>query len=174
MSRKRKWRSYVMRGRPVVTEPRPTVVDAPDKRIVETPVPKLPIGAINKLLEREVKTDPRLRAVDRCFERWAATPMGDIGSPRMTHVILVNRAGDGGPVPLDDVESKIVDTAVRTSPGWARRFVQLWYRSDMSVTDIARELAIKRREYVYQERHIVLSYYYGRLSEATVQLELGA
>jgi hypothetical protein len=174
MKRNRKSRPYIMRGEPRVSEPRATILDPPDSRVTVPRKPPLPIEKLRQLAERETKTDVRLLAVDRCFERWAATPVGDIGIPRMTHVILIGRSGEGGHVPLDDLESKIVDTAVRTSPGWARRFVQLWYRSDMSVTDIARELAIKRREYVYKERDIVLSYFYGALSVGMVQLELGA
>jgi hypothetical protein len=167
--RKRKSHPYLMRGAPKVTEERATVLDPPDKRVPFVPVRTL---TPEQLAERRVAaTDPRLRAVDRCFERWAATP-SQTSEPRLSHLILINRQGEGGPVPLDDLESKIVDTVVRTSPKWARNFVHLWYRTGHSVTDIARLLAIKRREYVYAERQVVLGYYLGRLSEAASQLDL--
>jgi hypothetical protein len=165
----RKSHPYVMRGAPAPTAQRATVLDKPDHRVPSLHVRALTIEEIH-IITREAATDPRLRAIDRCFERWAATP-GETGSPGLAHVVVFRR-DDGGAPPLDDLESKIVDTAVRTSPGWARTFVQLWYRSDCSVTEIATQLAIKRREYVYDERKVVLSYYLGRLSEVAGQLNL--
>lgn len=154
-----------MRGAPAITADRTTSVDPPDKRVPEVHPRKLDQQQI-ALINRVMETDPRLRAVDRCFFRWAATP-SQSGSPLLSHIILL-RQHDGGAVPLDDAESKIVDMAVRTSPRWARNFIHLWYRTDSSVTEIAQALHIKRREYVYDERKVVLSYFLGRLSEASL------
>lgn len=166
----RKSHPYVMRGQPVPTAERATVLDKPDRRVPEVHVRKLSRTEVERIRSREGATDPRLRAVDRCFERWAATPT-ESGSPGLACVIVFRR-DDVGAAPLDDVESKIVDAAVRTSPHWARNFVHLWYRSDSTVADIAKALRIKRREYVYDERKVVLSYYLGRLSEVAGQLNL--
>jgi hypothetical protein len=164
----RKSRPYVMRGAPIPTAARATIADIPDRRIDEVYPRKLDKEEI-ALINRVRETDPRLRAIDRCFFRWAATPSQSNG-PRLSHIILL-RQHDSGPVPLDDAESKMVDVAVRTSPGWARNFVRLWYKTDSSVAEIATVLKIKRREYVYDERKLVLGYYLGRLAEA-VQLHL--
>lgn len=162
----RKPRPYLMRGTPTVTVDRSTSVDPPDRRVPEVRPRQL---SPEEVADRVIATDPRLRAVDRCFQRWASTPTESRG-PALSHVVFVGSVQSGA-VPLDDAESKIVDTAVRTSPKWARNFVHLWYRTDSTVTDIAKALRIKRREYVYDERNVVLSYYLGRLSEAS-QLEL--
>lgn len=163
MKAKQKWRPYVMRGRPTVTEFRSSSVDPADQRVPEVPIPSLPIEAVRSH-RRETATDPRLRVVDRCFERWAITPSGDLAGVGFASIILVS-SGHSGTAPLDDMESKIVDAAVRASPRWAQRFVHLWYRSGQSVAEIARDLAMKRREYVYTERDRVLCYYMGRLHE---------
>lgn len=167
---KRKSHPYVMRGQPKVTEERASVMDPPDRRVPEVHVRKLSKSEVERISNREAATDPRLRAVDRCFERWAVTPT-ESGSPGLSYVILFRR-DDVGTAPLDDLESKIVDAAVRSSPKWARTFVHLWYRSDSTVTDIAKTLHMKHREYVYDERKVVLSYYLGRLSEVAGELNL--
>lgn len=161
-----------MRGSPIVTAERPTVLDRPDHRVPEVRIPKLAAERVRMVTNREVATDPRLRAIDRCFERWARTP-GDSGGPELAQAILSGASDTSGPPPLDDLESKIVDAAVRESPRWARTFVHLWYRTDSSPTEIAKMLCIKHRQYVYHERQIVLGYYLGRLTGA-VQLHLTA
>jgi hypothetical protein len=158
-----------MRGAPVATAERATVLDPPDRRVPQPHPRKLSPDQL-RVLGRESATDPRLRAVDRCFERWAATP-GDSGGPSLSHVILLRRDAVGAP-PLDDAESKIVDTAVRTSPRWARNFVNMWYRQELTIAQIAKELAMKRYEHVHAERSLVLGYFLGRLAESAAQLSL--
>lgn len=173
--RKRQFRPYIMRGAPQPTEARSTVLDPPDQRVTPVPVRPLPIKELQRSITREAATDPRLRAVDRYFERWASTPT-ESGGPGLAAVIWIHRAGGGNSCapPLDDVESKIIDAVVRISPSWARTFVHLWYRSGHTVTEIAEMLKMKQRQSVYAERQIVLSYYFGRLTEAATQLELRA
>jgi hypothetical protein len=171
MSRKRHWKPYLMRGAPVPSEARPTSVDQADARVPEVRPRKLNAEEI-RIVNRVIATDPRLRAVDRCFERWARTPTESRG-PAIAAVVFVSSVQSGA-VPLDDAESKIVDTAVRTSPKWARNFVHMWYRQGLTIAEIAKLLQMKRYEHVHEERHLVLGYYLGRLSESSVQLRLGS
>jgi hypothetical protein len=155
-----------MRGAPIPTATRATVLDRPDHRVPEVRPRQLNPEEV-RVLNREIATDPRLRAVDRCFERWAITPGVDHW-PGLVQPVLLHRASQSKPSPLDDAESKIVDAAVKTSPAWAKRFIYIWYRTDMSVAEIAQTLSMKRYEHVHGERHIVLGYYMGRLAEATI------
>ena len=168
---KKKWRPYVMRGRPTVTEFRQTAVDPPDQRVPEVPIPTLPAEAVRNA-RRRTAIDPRLRAVDLCFEQWAVSPNSDLAGVGYAHVILVQHQRSGTP-PLDDLQSKIIDAVVKASPRWAERFVHLWYRSGLNVTDIAKELEIKHRPSVYTELELVLGYYLGRLHEIgfTIKVE---
>lgn len=161
--RKRHLRPYVMRGASRPTAERATVMDPPDHRI-EQPIPRKIPAPEMKLLLRKLATEPRLRAVDRCFLRWAVTPTDNIQAPGYASLILMKRSIPAT-APLDDAESKIVDAAVRASPIWAASFVNLWYRSDLSTAEIATKLRIKKRQYVYEERDRVLFYYTGRLHE---------
>lgn len=66
---------------------------------------------------------------------------------------------------LADRESLLVDGVVRASPVWARTFAILWYRSGCTVQEIADAMKIRRRQAVYEERHVVLAYYLGRFVE---------
>jgi hypothetical protein len=166
--KKRASRPYLMRGPPKPMQPRPTSVDRADPRVPEVYPRKLTPTDLERVATRIGATDPRLRAIDRCFERWAATPTGS--APGIAQVDLIKREPVSKTVPLDDAESKLVDAVVRESPGWARNFVILWYKSDLQVAQIAEALKIKRREYVYDERRIVLSYFLGRLSEAQMSM----
>lgn len=161
--RKRQLRPYVMRGAPRVTEERATALDPPDHRVPQ-PVPRKIPAVEMKALLRELATEPRLRAADRCFLRWSVTPTDNIQAPGYASLILIKRSIPAT-APLDDAESKIVDAAVRASPAWAALFVNLWYRSQLSTAEIAAELRIKHRQYVYAERDRVLFYYTGRLHE---------
>jgi hypothetical protein len=162
--RKPKLRPYVMRGAPKVTEERATSVDPPDHRVPESRPRKMTPKEL-AAIPIDWAVPPRLRVVDRCFVRWAATPIADDGGTSIASLVLIRREGDSGPSPLDDAESKILDAAVRASPVWAHRFVMMYYRRGLSVPEIAVELAMKRREYVYAERDLVLYYYLGRLHE---------
>ncbi len=161
--RKRKSHPYLMRGQPKVTEPRTTVEDPPDRRVPEVPRRMLTTAQL-RIFQGQSAIHPLLRPVDRCFERWAATPANDQGGPRIASIVIIGREATAA-APLDDAESKIVDCAIRASPLWASRFVQLWYRSELSVPAIADELKIKRRQGIYEERERVLFYYLGRLHE---------
>lgn len=140
------------------------MLDKPDHRVPEVRPRQL---TPKELKDRpaEGAIDPRLRVVERCFERWAATPISDDGGTSIASLVLIRREGDSGPSPLDDAESKILDAAVRASPRWAHRFVQMFYRQGLTVPEIAKALAMKRRQSVYEERDRVLCYYLGRLHE---------
>lgn len=159
-NRKRKSRPYLMGGSPRVTEPRATVLDAPDNRIPELHTRKLTPAELQKIPIRAVP--PFLRVVDNCFERWANTPLSDYAPPGYAHVILAKRSIPAR-APLDDAESKIVDAAIRASPIWAYGFVYMCYRQGLTLPEIAKTLQMKRQEYVYTHRDLVLSYYLGRL-----------
>lgn len=169
MSRKRQWKPYLMRGAPVQTQDRQTSVDPADPRVPEIRPRKLTEQEI-QIVNRVIATDPRLRAVDRCFERWSRTPTDSRG-PSIAAVVFVASVQSGA-VPLDDAESKIVDAAVRTAPKWARNFVVMWYKQGLTIAQIAKVLQMKRYEHVHAERHLVLGYFLGRLAESASQLGL--
>lgn len=153
-----------MRGAPIPTVERATSVDPPDRRVPEVRPRKLSPKDL-AAIPIDWAVPPRLRVADRCFWRWASTPVADDGGTSIASIVLIRREGDCGPSPLDDAESKIIDAAVRASPVWAHRFVTLYYRRGLSAPEIAKALAMKRREYVYAERDQVLFYYLGRLHE---------
>lgn len=156
-----------MRGAPIPSKKRPTSIDKPDNRVPEVKPRQLSDEQI-RAVNRVIATDPRLRAMERCFERWASTPT-ESGSPGMSQVILLE-SPESGAVPLGDAESKIIDAAVRTAPKWARNFVIMWFRQRMTIAEIAEQLEMKRYEHVHAERHLVLGYFLGRLAESASQV----
>lgn len=163
MTKKPKWKPYLMRGAPVPSKKRATSVDRPDGRVPEVrPRPLTPKDLRGR--RSPFGTDPRVRAVDLQFIRWAAAPIGDIGYPGMAEVELRQEPEFGG-VPLDNAETMIIDAAIKASPPWASRFVLMWYKQRLLPQEIADALAMKRREYVYDERERVLFYWFGRLTE---------
>lgn len=163
MSRKRKEpRPYIMRGSPRPTVARPTVMDPPDKRLPDNPIPRMTPAQLRGV-ESEYTTDPRLRAVERFFMRWAVTRGDGEHAPALARSAPLHLSSHDRPAPLDDAESRIVDLTVRTAPSWAKEFVKLWYRRALSIEEMQENLAIKRRAGVYEERRIVLAYFLGRL-----------
>lgn len=165
MNTQRKPRPYVMRGAPIPTEERPTVLDAADPRIPTVYPPRLTPAQL-RVVERPGVTDPRLRAADRLLERWAAAPTSHMIWPGLAQLHFLPRATSVPP--LADRESKLIDGAVRTSPAWAGMFVILWYRSGCTAQEIGEALKIRRRQAVYEERHLVLAYFLGRFAEAGI------
>jgi hypothetical protein len=169
MTRKRNWRPYVMGGRPMVSEDRATVLDPADSRITEVRIATLPPSSIRRHSHR-AGIDPRLRAVDLCFERWAATVGDGSVCPQLARPNLIHASIELGMIALDEHEAKLVDGVVRSSPPWASGFVRAWYRSEKSVKEIAEMLAIRNRQSVYQERILVLGYFLGCLISEGVKL----
>jgi hypothetical protein len=118
------------------------------------------------------RIDPRLRAVHRCFERWAVTRGLDHGLlPLMARQRMLYVSSSARPPALEDGEAKIVDAVYRSAPDWARHFVKLWYRAQATVAEIQEVLSIKRRASIYQEREAALFYFLGRLIEAGLPLD---
>lgn len=152
-----------MRGAAVPLRPRGTIEDPRDGR-VQSPRPRMLSLAEVRLINRPGATDPRLRPADRWLERWAATHGSGQLLPSAASVSLIARTPEVVPS-LDDRESLLVDAAVHSSPGWARTFAILWYRTACTVQEIADVLRIRRRQAVYEERHVVLAYYLGRFVE---------
>lgn len=158
----RKAQPYVMPGRPRSAEPRPTSVDPADPRIPTVYPPRLAPEQL-RVMTREGAMDPRLRSTDRCFQRWGATPGSAALLPLLARVRLDVSARASHAPPLNDDEARLVDDAVRTADPPESRFVTLWYRTGATVTEIAALLGMKRRQAVYEERRLVLSYFRGRL-----------
>lgn len=155
---------YVMRGS-VPLRPRSTIDDQRDPRVMP-PRPRSLSPQEVRIILRPGATDPRLRPADRWLERWAATHGSGSGVavPSMAAVTLIARTPDVVPA-LDDRESLLIDAAVHSSPAWARTFAILWYRTACTVQEMADVLRIRRRQAVYEERHVVLAYYLGRFVE---------
>lgn len=162
----RKSKPFLMRGEPRPSRRRPIVADEADPRVPEVRLKREQLLKPEQLraLTRQGTTDPRLRPVDRCFERWAVTHGDGPALPLLAESSLGVRTTLRIP-PLADRDSLVVDRAVKSAPGWAATFVRLWYRSDATVAEIAEFLHIRRRQSVYDERTLVLSYYLGRLTQ---------
>lgn len=154
-----------MRGAARPSVARPTVLDPPDGRMSPNPVPKISAERLRSM-PIEYVTDPRLRSVDRFFWRWAITHGASSAGPTLARSSPIFASAHSMPTPLDDAESRIVDTAVKSAPDWARKFVKAWYRAQLTVAQIQEELSIKRRQSVYEERELVLAYFLGRLVES--------
>lgn len=164
-------RPFLMRGEPRATRRKPTTAEAPDQRVPPVRLKREQLLKPEQLraLTRQGTTDPRLRPVDRCFERWAVTHGDGPMLPLLAESALSGRTTI--PVlPLPDRDSLVVDRAVKNAPDWAQSFVKLWYRTDATVTEIAELLHIRRRQAVYEERQLVLSYYLGRLTQMGLKL----
>lgn len=157
-----------MRGEPSRTRPRSTVAQPPDRRVAPVPDIRLKPEQL-RAITRHGATDPRLRPVDRCFERWAVTHGDAPIFPTLAESSFAGRTTLRVP-PLDDRDSLVVDRAVKSAPDWAQSFVRLWYRSDCTVQEMADFLHIKRRQAVYEERQLVLAYYLGRFSQMGLEL----
>lgn len=156
-----------MQGEARPTRRRPTIADPPDRR-VEMPEVRLKPEQL-RAVARQGSTDPRLRPVDICFERWAVTHGDGVVLPLLAESSLGIRTSSNV-LPLPDRDSLVVDRAVKSAPGWAQSFVRLWYRSDATAQEIADLLNIKRRQAVYEERQLVLAYYLGRFTQMGLSL----
>lgn len=151
-----------MRGSATL-RPRSTLEDPRDSRVAPPRLHRLSPAEVRTLL-RPGATDPRLRPADRWLERWAATHGSGPVLPSVATVSLIARTLEVVPE-LDDRDSLLVDAAVHTSPAWARTFAILWYRTACTVQEMADVLRMRRRQAVYEERHLVLAYYLGRFVE---------
>lgn len=156
-------RPYVMRGPARPTKARATVLDKPDTRMPPNPVPKLTADQL-KRLQGDDKTDPRLRGVNRWLMRWAVTHGDGEYLPLMARSEPLFASSHDRLPPLDDEESKVVDAVYKSAPDWARKFVKLWYRKGLTAPEMQAELAIKRRQAIYDERSKVLFFFLGRLT----------
>ena len=165
----RKPHPYVMRGPARPTAPRLTSVDRPDPRVVPVEIPQLTSEQL-RVLDRPGAIDPRLRSTDRTFQRWASTPGSGALLPQLARVCLSGSPGAGRAPALSDREADLVDAAVRTADPPEQRFVVAWYRSGATVTEIAQLLGMRRRQSVYEERRLVLSYFRGRLQGLGLRL----
>lgn len=163
MRHQRKSRPFIMRGAPRITKERPTIADPPDRRVPEPPRVTVTVERLRAVGPHD-RTDPRLRAVDLCLWRWAITPGGTSYGTGMAAVVLGKRTSQILDAPLDDAQSKIVDVAIRSSPEWARRFVNWWYRDRLWGHEIAEAMKAKSLSAIYDERERVLFYLSGRLS----------
>lgn len=160
---KKQHRPYLMPGPPRRTKPSKTIADPPDRRVPEVPVRLLAPDTLRKLPRDMV--DPRLRSTDRWLLRWAITPGSGPKEPSLAQPRFVPTIPESKFTALNDRESYMVDRAVKTSPIWARTFVLMWYRSERTPAEIAEALRMKRRQSLYEERALVLSYFLGRLAQ---------
>ena len=178
MRAKKDPRPYVMRGKAdpeAAARERPTVLDEPDERVPAVHPRRLTPGEV-RVICRETILDPRFRSTDRCFQRWTVTPGSGSAlgmCPEIAHVRWACVSGQSDrPSALADRESRIIDHAVASADPWAKQFVTMWYRSGFSVAEIAAAMRIRRRQAVYDERPIVLSYFRGRLTQMGLNLPI--
>lgn len=161
----RKPRPFLMRGKPHVTEERPTIRQPPDWRVPEPPRPRPLTPAQLRMLTRDRALDPRFRGVDRYLWRWAVGQ--GAGLP------LDAEEADGlpqsRPTPLAPDESTVVDMTILAAPGWAREFVFMWFRSNDTIEEMAARLQVRSRA-VWDERKLVLAYFLGRFIELGIYI----
>jgi DNA-directed RNA polymerase specialized sigma24 family protein len=162
MSRKKKQpRPYIMRGGPRPKR-RSTVLDKPDTRVKEQQVRRLTPAQI-QTVPTQGRIDPRVRGVDRILERWAVTHGDGEHLPLMARSEPLYLSSQDRPTALDEAEARIVETAVKSAPDWARRVVRLHYRKRLKREEIQEELAIKRLEYVNELLHEARLFFLGML-----------
>jgi len=154
-----------------VPKPRPTVEDAPDKRVPGVFVRRLSLAEL-RVIERPGSIDPRLRPADRWLERWAATHGSGEVLPLAAVVDLVPHSTPLVPI-LEDDDYRAIEDTVKTSPQWARTFVTLWYRMEYTATEIAVILRMPHRQAVQSERRTVLAYYLGCFAELGLRITIG-
>jgi hypothetical protein len=166
VSKKPDWKPFLDRGRKRLPR-RKTIADSPDRRVGEVEIPRLKPKDL-RARRSDYGTDPRVRAVDLQFTRWAGKPAPTTSEggncPGISQVVL-RKEPEFGALALDDAESLILDSALKASPRWASEFVEMWYKRKLTTEEIAVKLEMKRREYVYDERERVLFYWFGRLTE---------
>jgi len=157
-------RPFVMRGEPLLTQPRPTVLDPADPRIPTVYPFRLSPAAL-RLLARDKALDPRFRPIDRYLWRWSVGQGTGLPLPAEDADALP----ESKPTPLAPDEAIVVDLAILHSPAWARDFVFAWFRSDKTVEEIAERLMCRARA-VWDERKLVLAYYLGRFTELGIKI----
>jgi hypothetical protein len=138
-----------------------TIEDPPDRRVRQVHVPSLPADVIRIKL-RHGPVDPHLRGVDRCLQRWVATPGMAMSAPQLSQVRFVY-GQNARPSALGDRECEMVDRAILSSPAWVTQLVQLWYRTDRPAHEIAQILGSQRRQTTYERLNLALAYLLGRL-----------
>lgn len=136
MSRKSKWRPYLMGGPPTVTLPRSTSADPSDYRI-----PVVQIDPIRHLAKPRNDIPIALTSPHRIMLRWARS-IGD-GLPTDEWDELRRSSSL---TPLDDVTAIVVDQLVLDSPEHINIVLRLWYKSPLPVSEIAEKLRIDRNQ----------------------------
>lgn len=131
----------------------------------ELPVwaPPASIEVIRRIT-RQNALDPRLMPTDRHMQRWAVGQ--GTGLPNDERA-LYPRANL---TPLPTPEAIKTDQVVLAAPGYWRRFVVLWYRSDCSVDQLRERLGGISRDRVFDERRLVLAYLLGRLTSVGIRV----
>lgn len=152
-----KFRPFLMRGKPHVTEERPTLADPPDRRVPQVAIVAMPLSQL-RMLTREKALDPRFRPVDRYLWRWSVGQ----GSGLPLAAEAAEALPESRPTPLAPDEAVVVDMAILHSAAWAREFVFMWFRSPLTIEEIAKRLEIRARA-VYEVRREAMAYYLGLL-----------
>lgn len=157
----RKSRPFLMRGKPHVTAPRPTVLDPPDPRV--PPPEKAPLTPEQlRALQRPTALDPRIRAVDRLLCRWGASvytsSSGSPGGnwPDLAQVDL-RPTTRSGPTALGDDEFNEIEHAVLHLDEWARSFVFQRYRLGWTIEDIAIKANLRVRAIFEEQRYVLFT-----------------
>jgi hypothetical protein len=121
--------------------------------------------AVIRLMARANALDPRLLPTERHLQRWAVSQGSGLPLPSELADILPRTKLP----PLPDDQAVVTDQAILHSPRYWQRFVHSWYRSPKPAEVIAGELGLSRAS-VYDERRLVLAYFFGRLTEAGIPL----
>lgn len=161
----RKSRPFLMRGKPHVTESRPTIHQPPDWRVPEVKRQRLLTPSQLRMLTRDRALDPRFRGVDRYLWRWSVGQ----GSGLPLDADEADGLPEARPTPLAPDEATVVDMTILGSPGWARQFVFMWFRSDTTIEEMAERLQVRSRA-VWDERKLVLAYFLGRFVELGIHI----
>lgn len=128
-------------------------------------LPPAPLDVI-KRITRQNALDPRLLPCDRHMQRWAVGQGTGLPNDERALYPRTNLT------PLPQAEAIITDKVVLAAPGYWRRFVVLWYRSDCSVDQLREELGGISRDRVFDERRLVLAYLLGRLTSVGIRVAL--
>lgn len=155
---------YLMRSAPRPKR-RATAADPPDARVPPSPalIPAAP--EIIRRITRPNALDPRLSPTDRHMQRWAVGQGSGFPDPERALFLASNLT------PLAPEVDVATDQVVLSTPAHWRRFIKLWYRSDCSVEQLAKDLDMGRDK-VFVERRIVLAYLLGRLTSIGIRLSV--
>jgi len=157
-------RPYLMHSPPRPRK-RATASDPPDHRVPLLPAAAPSAPEIIRRITRPNALDPRLAPTDRHMQRWAVGQGSGFPDPERALFLQSNLT----PLALEvDVAT---DQIVLTTPVHWRRFIKLWYRSDCSVEQLAKDLDMGRDK-VFVERRIVLAYLLGRLTAVGIRLSV--